>query len=345
MTNLVISGVCNQSCPYCFTVDHLGPGSEAGRGEGAHFLPLPSLQARLDFLARSGIERVRLVGGEPTLHPQFSELVAQIREAGRPLTLFSNGLMPADALACLEALEPADCTVLVNVNEPDPGRKGRTYARQRDVLWRLGSRAMLGFNIYRTDFRPEFLLDLIAETGCSPIIRLSMAQPALSGTNRYIHPNQYRAVAVRITHFARLAADAGVTLEFDCGFVRCMFSGEDLEVLRAAEANFGWRCNPILDIDLAGNVLHCYPLARLVTLPLTPTSTAAELRSQFESRLRPYRQAGVYAECSVCAYKATSQCTGGCLATTIRRFRRTPLRVSLPASEKMAVTDTGRVAA
>lgn len=345
MTNLVISGVCNQSCPYCFTVDHFGPGSEGGQGKAGHFLPLAALQERLDFLARSGIEQVRLVGGEPTLHPQFAELAAQVRKAGRPLTLFTNGLMPAEALACLEALEPTECTVLVNVNEPDSGLKGRTYARQRDTLWRLGPRAMLGFNIYRPDFRPDFLLDLIAATGCSPIIRLSMAQPALSGTNHYIHPNQYRAVAIRIARFARRAADAGVTLEFDCGFVRCMFSAEDLAVLRAAEANFGWRCNPILDVDLAGNVLHCYPLARLVALPLTPTSTAAELRRQFEARLRPYRQAGVFAECSVCSYKATSQCTGGCLATTIRRFRRTPLRVQLPARGKVARNDLCEVAA
>ncbi len=336
MTNLVISALCNQSCAYCFTVDHLGPDREDRPGKQRHFLPLDRLQERLGFLARSDIDRVRLMGGEPTLHPQFSELVARARAAGKAVTIFSNGLMPAGALACLEALDPQECTVLVNVNEPGPGLNGRTYARQRDAIWRLGRRAMLGFNIYRTSFRPEFLLDLIADTKCTPAIRLSMAQPALSGTNRYIHPNQYRAVAIAITRFASLAAEAGVRLEFDCGFVRCMFSAKDLEVLRAANANFGWRCNPILDIDLDGNVLHCYPLARLVTLPLTPTSNAAALRSEFEARLRPYRQAGVFAECSSCSFRITSQCTGGCLAATIRRFRLIPLRVRLPAAETEA---------
>jgi len=307
-------------------------------------LPLDALPQRLDFLARSGIDRVRLMGGEPTLHPQFAELIEQIRSTGRAVTVFSNGLMPAGALACLEALDPKECVVLVNVNEPDPGLNRRVHARQRDTIWRLGRRAMLGFNIYRTNFRPEFLLDLVAETGCSPTIRLSMAQPALSGTNRYIHPNQYRTVAIAITRFARLAAEAGVTLEFDCGFVRCMFSAEDLEVLRAAGANFGWRCNPILDIDLEGNVLHCYPLARLISLPLTPVVDAVALRSEFERRLQPYRQAGVFAECSTCSFKATSQCTGGCLAAAIRRFRQTPLRVRLPSAGAAARTGVGEVA-
>jgi len=345
VTNLVISAVCNQSCPYCFTVDHLGPDRQDHPGETRHFLPLDALPERLEFLARSDMDRVRLMGGEPTLHPQFAELVGQIRQTGRAVTVFSNGLMPPGALACLEALDPRECLVLVNVNEPVPGLDGRAYARQRETVGRLGRRAMLGFNIYRTNFRPEFLLDLIAETGCSPTIRLSMAQPALSGANCYIHPNQYRAVAIALVRFARLAAENGVRLEFDCGFVRCMFSAEDLDLLRAAEADVGWRCNPILDIDLEGNVLHCYPLARLITLPLTPTSTAGALRCQFEARLQPYRQAGVFGECSTCFFKATGQCTGGCLAVTIRRFQATPLRVWLPAAAPEPQRDAHEVAA
>ncbi|MFN2226515.1 MAG: radical SAM protein [Anaerolineae bacterium] len=345
MTNLVISAVCNQSCPYCFTVDHLGLRGAEHTGGGEHFLPLEALAPRLDFLARSGMEQVRLMGGEPTLHPRFPELVRQIRSTGRAVTVFSNGLMPAGALDCLEALEPENCVVMVNVNEPEPDQDGRTYARQRDTLWRLGRRAILGFNIYRTDFRPEFLLDLVAETGCSPRIRLSMAQPTLSGANRHVHPTQYRAVARAISRFARLAGAAGVILEFDCGFVRCMFSAGDLEVLRAAGANFGWHCNPILDIDLDGSVLHCYPLARLASLPLAAGTDAASMRGEFERRLAPYRQAGVYAECSSCAFKTRGECTGGCLAATIRRFRDTPLRVWLPAGEGAAGARRNEVAA
>ena len=66
MANLAISAVCNQSCAYCFTVDHLegrgnGPASETSRS----FMPKAELEERLDFLARSGIDEVRFLGGEP----------------------------------------------------------------------------------------------------------------------------------------------------------------------------------------------------------------------------------------------------------------------------------------
>lgn len=312
MANLTISAVCNQRCPYCFTADYL-----SGGGPGQHFLDSGDFDARLDFLDRSGIDQVRLLGGEPTLHPQFPALVERARARGKTIVVFTNGMMPAESLACLESLPATACSVLVNVNDP-------ADERQRTAIRRLGERAMVGFNIYRPDFRPEFLLPLIAETGCRPAIRLGLAHPTLSGENRYVYPHQYVAIGRKIVGFARRAGDAGVRVEFDCGFVRCMFADQDLETLAALGADVGWRCNPILDVGLDGRVIHCYPLSRLGSLPLAPQTDAPALRRAFESRTRPYRQAGIFRECPTCPFKASGVCPGGCLAATIRRFRHTP---------------------
>jgi len=292
------------------------------------------LERRLAFLRRSGINEVRLLGGEPTLHPEFAGLVEACGAVAEEITIFSNGLMPSRALECLASLPPQACTVVVNVAEPGDDGTKESHRRQKETLRRLGRRAILGFTIYRTEFEPAFLLDLVTETGCSPLIRLGMAQPCLSGSNRYIHPKQYRAIAVKIARFARAAAGAGVGLDLDCGFVRCMFSDEDLEALRGAGADPAWRCSPILDVDLQGQVIHCYPLSRLMRLPLTAGAEATALRHTFEARTRPYRRVGVYAECSACALKAAGACSGGCLATTIRRLRPATLRLDLPEIEQ-----------
>jgi len=327
MANLAISAVCNQDCSYCFTVDHRN-----NRGPGSSFLDLDDLKARLDFLERSGIDQVRLMGGEPTLHPQFVDLVERARQTGFKITVFSNGLMPDNALSCLASLPVAECTVLVNVNDPAAVGK-KIHARRCAAIQRLGERALLGVNIYRPDFQLGFLLPVIAETGCRPAIRLGMAQPCLSGINQYIHPRQYVAIGTQIASFARVVAGSGVSLEFDCGFVRCMFSDQDLEALKASGVDVGWRCNPILDVDIEGQVIHCYPLSGLGGLPLSPQTDAPALRSAFVSRMDPYRQAGVFQECSSCPFKASGECPGGCLAATLRRFRRTPFSLAVPSPE------------
>jgi MoaA/NifB/PqqE/SkfB family radical SAM enzyme len=296
---------------------------------GDGFADVRSFSAWLDFLDRSQVDQVRLLGGEPTLHPRFPELVDLARARGKRVMVFSNGLIPEPALTCLEALAPTECAVLVNVNHPD---LDGTYVHQRrcTTIRRLGARALLGFNIYRTDFQTEFLLSIIAETGCQPTVRLGMAQPCLSGRNQHIRPNQYRVVGARVVRLARQAHDAGVVLEFDCGFVRCMFTQSELDLLDELGTDAGWRCSPVLDIDVRGRVVHCYPLSRFMHLALTPEVDATTLRCAFLSHTRPYRQAGVFQACSTCLWKQSGECSGGCLAVIMRRFRHSSFSISIP---------------
>ena len=62
---------CNLSCPTCFADSPLGTGAKVDA------IPLGELQARIQgVIDRKGkIEILQLSGGEPTLHPQFFELL------------------------------------------------------------------------------------------------------------------------------------------------------------------------------------------------------------------------------------------------------------------------------
>lgn len=318
MANLAISGVCNLRCPYCFAGSYLARSRD---GSGA-FVDLPTFEGWLDFLERSGIPEARLIGGEPTLHPAFPELVARARRRGLRVQVFSHGLMPRHALDCLAELPPEDCAVLVNMNAarsegPDPAAE----RRRRETLRRLGPRATPGFTIHRSDFELAELLPIIPATGCRPAIRLGLAQPMLAGGNAYLHPKQYPAAGARIAEFAAVAAAAGVVLRFDCGFVRCMFSAEQLEILNRAGSDFAPRCNPILDVDQGGMAAHCFPLTGIVQAAIGDKMSAGALREALAARTAPYRLAGIYPHCSSCGEKASGACTGGCLAATMRRFR------------------------
>ena len=103
MANLAITAVCNQRCAYCFTQDHLEE-----NGVVPDCITVGDFSARLSFLDRSGIDQVRVLGGEPTLHPRFAYLLEVCREQKRRVMVFSNGLMPENTLAYLESLPSQD---------------------------------------------------------------------------------------------------------------------------------------------------------------------------------------------------------------------------------------------
>jgi len=276
-------------------------------------MSVETFRKALDFLARSGIGEARLLGGEPTLHPEFPRLAALALERGFKVRVFSNGLMPAPALEWLESCAPERVAVLINIAHGDP--------LQTPALARLQNRVTLGLNIHTPAFEPAFLLRLIRRHGLSPSIRFGLAHPDADGSNSFLHPRYYQAVGMRLARFLETARSAGVEPSFDCGFVPCMFPPGFADALGPAAGGIGACCSPVLDILPDARVAACFPLARLAGEPLPESETADALRARFTARLSGYRRLGVYRECAACEARQSGRCNGGCLAASLQRLR------------------------
>ena len=80
-----ITDICNYNCLHCF---HAADVHSTGRA----FFTLEEAQKLLDGMVECGLTGVRLTGGEPTLHPQFREILQEIRSRRLWLaTLITNG--------------------------------------------------------------------------------------------------------------------------------------------------------------------------------------------------------------------------------------------------------------
>jgi radical SAM protein with 4Fe4S-binding SPASM domain len=238
--------------------------------------------------------------------------------------------MPPVSQAVLEDLPPDQCSIILNITATGNGPAGPAHRRrQLDLLKRLGPKVQPGYNIYRIDYSMHFMIGLITESGCKREIRMGLAQPVLNRQNVFLPSHRYCLVGDQIVRFASDAAREGITIALDCGFVRCMFSDENIRCLADLRADFGWRCSPILDIDVDGNVFHCFPLASKYTSRVDDRATAADLREAFFRKTEPYRHTGIFKECSSCLYKQDQTCPGGCLANIIHRFSTQSFRFSL----------------
>lgn len=73
--DLYITDICNLHCKGCIVLDYKGKVT-------IPFLTLETIIGIMDNIDRLGLkfEQLQLVGGEPTLHPKFTEIVAYLRE-------------------------------------------------------------------------------------------------------------------------------------------------------------------------------------------------------------------------------------------------------------------------
>lgn len=81
-----LANICNLHCSYCFRSDDNLYSSHA------EFFPLELLQRVItEARAAANVTRINFTGGEPTLHPEFSETLRAIGDAGLTVSFVTNG--------------------------------------------------------------------------------------------------------------------------------------------------------------------------------------------------------------------------------------------------------------
>jgi radical SAM protein with 4Fe4S-binding SPASM domain len=346
MANLSITRRCRRRCRYCFAQYELARD---------HVLDMPPevYEAALAFLVRSGVPEVRLLGGEPTEHPQFCEYVAAAHGRGFRVLVFSGGLIPQPVLEYMATLAEANFSVVLNAADPasDPDRLIR---RQQEVCRALGHTVMLGVNIQSPDQDAAHVFDWVNEYGLCRTVRLGIAHPIWGGNNEFLSLRGLRTIPA-LERMVTLGRSKEVDIGFDCGFTPCMFtpgfvaSHVDLftganaghpasgappvkggasaktdaqEVAQMSLTAVGVRCNPVIDILPEGDCISCYALSCFRRLPLPSEGTRNEVVSAFDDELSRVLPVGVHPECAHCDYRARGMCNGGCRAR--RSFRLRP---------------------
>jgi len=81
--NLDLTVACNFACPHCIDRGLLNTGQ---------LLPWDNLRDSLTHLAAAGLRSVILIGGgEPTLHPRFTDVIRHIKSLGLQCAIVTNG--------------------------------------------------------------------------------------------------------------------------------------------------------------------------------------------------------------------------------------------------------------
>jgi hypothetical protein len=316
LANIAITAACNLNCRYCFAQPEF-----SAYGEDARHMPMSLFRKALDFVRRSNIAQIRILGGEPTLHPQFMDFMESAQATGLPVRLFSNGAVPDEALEYLSRTVKERVTLIVNVTRlSDP--KNPDSPVLENTLARLGDKVIPGFNISdeRQELRPLF--DLISRHGLQNRIRLGMTHPCMGASNEHLPSRSLMKTGRMVAEFAKHAAQKRIQINLDCGFVPCLFPGVHLSELGLL-ADMGTHCQPILDILPDGRAIACYALSHWGRMDLND-ATADALREAFSRSLSAFRPVGIFKACSGCDYQSRDLCAGGSVCRKISRLSPVP---------------------
>jgi hypothetical protein len=267
----------------------------------------------VDYLRDNLEGHLGLIGGEPTLHPRFIELLDYTLDRGMDVLVFTNGRLSADLARDLAQRRSAQLNVLLNLNDPD------FYARPaldriEHTLAELGDMVRLGYTVYRLPFDLDFHRRMILEHGLKKQIRLGLASPLLDRDDQHYVPDREMGdVGRHIMDNVEMLEKDDVLIGFDCGFSMCLFTTEQLGLLAEKALGFNSLCRPIIDIDLDLKAHCCFPLTGVMTVSIEDFPRFRDLVGHFETKMASVKVFGNQGQCLNCKYLRRNQCRGWCV--------------------------------
>ncbi len=303
---------CNSRCSYCFALEDMK--------NDRSYISMENFQKILDWARGQPISCLNLLGGEPTVHPRFSDFM---RMAGRQklLVYFStNNLYPERVLRAIESARVFNIQVHAMEPEQYHPQQWKTFQRNLGAISTRGIQVWLRYNLYSLDQekRWHFLFEL-CERYRLPRINFALTFPVGGGVNRHVALADFSRFAKMTVRFLKECSSRDIEPVITKSFPICYFEPEDqafvmercrfqnICTVQRADYTYNIIVRPDLSLDPCialkwkqGNLLDFRDLTALGTL--------------FRDRIDSLQKAPLFDECETCPIYPLNVCQGTCLA-------------------------------
>ena len=323
MANIMITKRCNLNCGYCFA-------NEFVNSDNSTDIDIDGFKKILDFILSDGSEkRIGLIGGEPTLHHRFGDILDILlsEERADRVILYTNGILAGEYA---DKLSDPKFHVLVNCN--DIRHKPGLYRKLEDSLEilseRMGDRVGPGVNFYKPDLNVGYMLELLGKYRFKRL-RVSISLPNRSNYN--YDPLEYFAeVKPGLFDFFRKLKEMDIVPYLDCNILPpCLVTVDEmLEFAQWGESNpltavktGHTGCMPVIDILPDGTAVRCFGLSEYTKTNIKDFASISDLRKYYMRTVDAYAVNSVYDDrCGECYKFKTAKCSGGCLIYKIDKI-------------------------
>lgn len=324
MANIMITKRCNLHCEYCFANEFVN------MEDGSTDIVISDFKKIADFILGDGSEdKIGLIGGEPTLHPELYRILDVLQEDVRvkKVTLYTNGIQVGDYV---EKLADVKFHLLINCN--DIAKEGILWKRFLESLDRvfanMPERVVLGANFYKPDYDYTYLMELLKKYHCKRL-RVSISVPNSKAYN--YNPLEYFAdIKPRIFEFFRKLRELGTVPFLDCNiFPACLVTAEEmrefdvwgvdnpLSIIKNRQTG----CIPVVDILPDFTSVRCFGLSEYTKENIRDFASISDLRNYYLRTVDAYAVNSTYdSKCILCYKYKTLKCSGGCLIYKIDRI-------------------------
>ena len=275
----------------------------------------------LDFIGKTPHDKIGILGGEPTLHPNFIDIIKISKEKNikNSFVLFTNGIELEKYLPLLE-----DFSILINYNNPEylTDIQKKKLNNTLDTMYSTGrlsreKRGFIGCNIHMNCTNYDYLWDIVDKYQLK-IIRCSVVSPGGIYINWKNNKDEYfNKMKPIYLDFCQDAIKHKCKLSMDCAHIPlCYFSEEELKIVNEAldEHKTCYPvCPSVIDFTADLKVSSCF--GTYTPIDYSKFSNTKSLSYYLFSKYnKPLANLNNTGKCATCESHKNGSCQGGCLA-------------------------------
>jgi len=317
--NFIITMKCNKGCPYCFA-------SKARNAEKINTdMTMETYKSLLDKVSEN--DSIKLLGGEPTQHPNFKEFFEEALSRDRSVTLISNFLFNQDILdTILKNVRKKEFSILINSTDLDKLDRMKTFSRNYNTLYNamyeIDTESNLSIGItFEKNKDWKYYIDYLNFVNDNLVkiesLRLSIPNPdKIKGDFFFLNNKDF---GKKFLYVAKWAIDNGISPRLDCILYPCMFENkEEWKFINKFINNMRTTCgndgcpNDIFPDKTAS---FCYPVKESIKIDSTKYDNSDQMTKDMMLRYQILESKMKLPEaCTICKFKSNNMCNGPCLA-------------------------------
>ena len=320
MANIMITECCNLHCPYCFADEFVNKES--------NYISVEAFQHALAFIksAEHFDGRVGIIGGEPTVAPNFSELLQLLIEDDEvsSVPIYTNGLLVDKYISLLKNKK---FDFLINFNSPsDIGQE-----KYRHIVDNIGlmiengkiSNLALGINLYHEDQDVDYYIHTLKQYGINHA-RVAITTPNdVCAESGFIRLKHLRKALLSLTsrliyediHFIVDCNRPPECIWDDTEQMKLEFIYRKLLNITQQKNFFNSRCNPVIDILPDLTAIRCFGLSDISKVKISDFSNIDDLTKYYRKKIDDVLLSIPTTEyCRDCKSFYDQTCYGGCLS-------------------------------
>lgn len=322
MPNIMINNYCNLRCPYCFAKDVIDKNKMS--------MSLDDYEYVLQWLKNSNIHDVRLIGGEPTIHPKFKEFIdiPLNDKFFQNIHIFSNCTFKDDILEDLIiASRKKNISLLPNFNLQSNVNNDTFWERMNHNVKMLAKYDIVktvGINIYDRDQDIDYIFE-IADKYNVKEIRWALAIPNMELDSKFNYKEYILSFLPLLKDFYKKSVKYQKKIHRDCNSLPiCLMDDEMLKLFAYLTPNDAYAeshaCNPVVDIDANLNVYRCFGLSEYSVKNLKNYDNINDIINSFNVQFDNLSHKPLFKECNDCPkYIMNDDRSCSCLKYKIRK--------------------------